>query len=95
MNDLSDTPKCPSLPVNMLIKDTKEQWRVLSDSVGQLVDRYIFVRHYAVCSNSNISPVESLPVFEKNPHLIRIACEHGYQAGVERRTSQSKRNLPP
>ena len=32
---------------------------------------------------------------KKNPHLIRIACEHGYQAGVERRTSQSKRNFPP
>lgn len=50
MNDLSDTPKCPFLPVNLLIMDTKEQWRILSDSVGQLVDRYIFVRHYAVCS---------------------------------------------
>lgn len=76
----------------------EKQWRVFSNTVGQLIDRYVIVNKFA-----DLHPQPHIPrpvmtslmdTLRSNPHAFRISMEHGYASGLPARQISRNRTLP-
>ena len=62
MNSPTENPTSSCL-VDILQRKPEEQWKILSDCIGHLIDRYVLVQHYALTPDKEITPVEATEEF--------------------------------